>query len=173
MKASCTPCEKSSTVSLSGQRVATMRARRSSSSASGVSIVNGRTAVLSAGVSSVTAMWVLLGGDGGLVTSRTLTVSSARRVRRKRWVCSLGSPWAAPWSRSLIAGDNVGADPRGRRRLFRLDWSEDGWVVEMASSAVLEVSSDEHVGGEADDEHNECHADQHSGEHPRRPVGAG
>src|SRR5919106_24808 len=164
MKASCTPCEKSSTVSLSGQRVATMRARRSSSSASGVSIVNGRTAVLSAGVSSVTAMWVLLGGDGGLVTSRTLTVSSARRVRRRRWVCSLGSPWAAPWSRSLIAGDNtrntpilgrlgpnesrlavaggamcvaagertpardVGADARGRRRLSRLDSSEDRWV---------------------------------------------
>src|SRR4051794_8380923 len=38
-----------------------MRARRSSRSASGISIVNGRMAVLSASLSTVTAMWVLLG----------------------------------------------------------------------------------------------------------------
>ena len=45
MSASGTPCESSSTVSFSGKRVAAMRARRSSSSASGISIVNGRIVV--------------------------------------------------------------------------------------------------------------------------------
>jgi hypothetical protein len=43
----------------------------------------------------------------------------------------------------------------------------------MQSLAFLEgVRSDEHVGGEADDEHDECHGDQQPGEHPRSPGGA-
>src|SRR3954462_4816232 len=47
-----------------GQRVAAMRARRSSRSASGISIVNGRSVVSPAGLWTVTAMWVLLFEDG-------------------------------------------------------------------------------------------------------------
>ena len=56
MTESGTPCESSSTVSLSGKRVAAMRARRSARSASGISIVNGRSNVSPAGGSTVTAM---------------------------------------------------------------------------------------------------------------------
>ena len=41
---SCTPCDSSETVSLSGQRVAAIRARSASISASGISILNGRIA---------------------------------------------------------------------------------------------------------------------------------
>ena len=52
-----TPCESSSTVSLSGKRVPARRARRSSSSASGMSIVNGRIVVSPADLSVMTAMW--------------------------------------------------------------------------------------------------------------------
>src|SRR5918994_5243311 len=47
MVASCTPCERSSTSSLDGQRVAAMRRRRSSSCSSEVSRWNGRTVVAS------------------------------------------------------------------------------------------------------------------------------
>src|SRR5215207_656953 len=58
-------CEASSTPSFSGQRVAAIRARRSSRSASGKSTVNGRIAVASIDASVVTAMLVLLlVGDG-------------------------------------------------------------------------------------------------------------
>jgi len=46
-------------------------------------------------------------------------------------------------------------------------------LVEMASFGRVAGCSDEHAGGEADEERNECHADQQPGEHPRRPVGAG
>src|SRR3954454_17736355 len=94
MSASGTPCDGSSTVSFSGQRVAAIRARRSSRSASGISIVNGRMAVLSAGLSVMTAIGVLLDGDSGEVTARSLRVSSAHRPRREPRVrprgCSLG-----------------------------------------------------------------------------------
>src|SRR5882762_3218100 len=47
MKASCTPCDASVTVSLSGHFVALMRLRNSIRSASGASKRNGRIAVLS------------------------------------------------------------------------------------------------------------------------------
>src|SRR4051794_32824011 len=63
-----------------------MRARRSSRSASGISIVNGRTVVSPVDVSVMTAMWVLLGGDGGEVTARSVLVSSAHIARREPWV---------------------------------------------------------------------------------------
>ena len=62
MTARGTPCESSSTVSLSGKRVAAMRARRSSRSASGISTVNGRIVVSPADLSVVTAMWSSLMG---------------------------------------------------------------------------------------------------------------
>ena len=62
MSASGTPCESSSTVSFSGKRVAAMRARRSSSSASGISTVNGRIVVSPAERSTMTAMWSSLVG---------------------------------------------------------------------------------------------------------------
>ena len=62
MSASGTPCESSSTVSFSGKRVAAMRARRSSRSASGTSIVNGRIVVSPADLSIMTAMWSSLVG---------------------------------------------------------------------------------------------------------------
>ena len=35
------------------------------------------------------------------------------------------------------------------------------------------VGSHDHVSREADDDHDECHADQQPGEHPRPPVDAG
>src|ERR671914_2169956 len=69
-----TPCESSSTVSLSGKRVPARRVRRSSSSASGMSIVNGRIVVSPADLSVMTAMVVLLVGDGGVVTGRACAV---------------------------------------------------------------------------------------------------
>src|SRR5262245_2109585 len=47
MNASCTPCEKSATVSFSGNGVAETRRRNSINSASGASKRNGRIAVLS------------------------------------------------------------------------------------------------------------------------------
>src|SRR5918992_4286942 len=58
MSASGTPCHASSTVSFSGQRVAAIRARRSSRSASRISIVNGRIAVTSTRSLVMTDMWV-------------------------------------------------------------------------------------------------------------------
>src|SRR5512133_999517 len=83
-----------------------MRARRSSSSDSGVSIVNGRIAVASADRSAISAMRVLL-GDGGEVTARSLLVSSAHRPRREPWVLRTGlltgllaeSPFRRRWER--------------------------------------------------------------------------
>src|SRR6266850_1397854 len=64
MKASCTPCEKSATVSFSGNRVAVMRLRKSTSSASGTFTRKGRSAFLSGvcsrcGASGATAVRVL------------------------------------------------------------------------------------------------------------------
>ena len=44
MAASCTPCERSSTSSRFGQRVAAIRRRKSSSAASGIATENGRMA---------------------------------------------------------------------------------------------------------------------------------
>src|SRR5215212_11534885 len=81
-----------------------MRARRSSRSDSGVSIVNGRIAVASADRSAMTAMWVLLGEDGGEVTARSLLVSSAHCARREPWVAHGVAHWAArgsPFAQSL------------------------------------------------------------------------
>src|SRR3954469_7231979 len=68
-----------------------MRARRSSRSASGISIVNGRIVVSSADRLAMTAMVSSLGGDAGEVTARSLLVSSAHRPRREPRVCSRGS----------------------------------------------------------------------------------
>src|SRR5918995_7486384 len=65
-----TPCESSSTVSLSGNRVPATRARRSSSSTSGMSIVNGRIVVSPAERSVMTAMWSSSWGTVGVVTGR-------------------------------------------------------------------------------------------------------
>src|SRR5580700_5361116 len=60
--ASGTPCESSGTVSRSGQRVATIRARSASSSLSGTAgIVNGRTAAASTGSLIGTGMRVSFG----------------------------------------------------------------------------------------------------------------
>ena len=56
--ASGTPCDSSGTVSFSGQRVAAMRRRRSSISASEISIVKRRIALVSAGVSVVTLILI-------------------------------------------------------------------------------------------------------------------
>src|SRR6185295_19626700 len=52
MKASCTPCEKSETVSFSGNRVALMRRRISASASSDTSTRNGRIAAFSTGFTS-------------------------------------------------------------------------------------------------------------------------
>src|SRR5262252_6574738 len=61
MAASWTPCDRSPTGSFSGQRVAAMRARSASISASGVAgIVNGRIAVVPAELSVGTDMRVSL-----------------------------------------------------------------------------------------------------------------
>src|SRR5919109_745058 len=79
MSASGTPCESSSTVSFSGKRVARMRARKSSRSASGISTVNGRIVVSPADLSTVTAMWVLLGGT--VVCDRTDPDRLVRKLR--------------------------------------------------------------------------------------------
>src|SRR3954452_9318204 len=65
MVASRGPCDGSSTVSFSGQRVAAMRARRSSRSDSGTSIVNGRIAVPPFDCLAVTDMWLLTFGGYG------------------------------------------------------------------------------------------------------------
>ena len=74
MTDSGTPCESSSTVSLSGKRVPATRARRSSSSASGMSIVNGRIVVSSADLSVMTAMWSSSWGTVGVVMGRACAV---------------------------------------------------------------------------------------------------
>ena len=97
--ASGTPCDWSATVSLSGQRVAAIRARSASSSASGNSIVNGLIAVAPAEFSVVTAMWVLL----DLMTN----------TERRRLVC-LSRP-SKPWSLTGSAADPPWSPRRGGR----------------------------------------------------------
>src|SRR5688572_17493524 len=85
MSASGTPCESSSTVSFSGQRVCMMRVRRSSRSASGKSMVNGRSAVSPATFWVVAATWTsLVGADDPVPPSRTPRPrdTGRRRVRR-------------------------------------------------------------------------------------------
>src|SRR5688572_3249870 len=69
--------------------------------------MNGRTVVSPVDLSVMTAMWVLLGGDGGEVTARSLLVSSAHRARREPWVCSRGYHWAR--SRRAVNGAEVTA----------------------------------------------------------------
>src|SRR4051812_2246899 len=123
----------SSTVSFSGKRVATMRARRSSRSDSGVSIVNGRIAVASADFSAMTDIWVLL--VWVVVWDRTnLIALPARRARRRPWFCYVGCPPGvslgslhrrAVAARVPVPGENAGdaasrpALPRGGDRLGR------------------------------------------------------
>src|SRR4051812_35379017 len=57
-----------------------MRARRSSRSASGVSIVNGRIAVASAVFSAMTAMWILLGIAAPAPVHKPTTTARQRAV---------------------------------------------------------------------------------------------
>src|SRR5215212_9225980 len=84
------PCDASSTVSSSGQRVASMRARRSSRSASGVSIVNGRIAVASVDFSATTDMWLLT----VVVLAQTVEVSAYKP--------------AECWSRKITLAEALG-----------------------------------------------------------------
>ena len=51
---------------------------------------------------------VLLGGDGGVVTGRSLLVSSARRPRRARWVAYGVARWGARWRLRVIAWERYG-----------------------------------------------------------------
>src|SRR3989475_8710551 len=60
MVASCTPCVSSATVSFSGQRVAAMRRRRSTSASSGTSTRKGRIAVSSATAVAAPAMLLVV-----------------------------------------------------------------------------------------------------------------
>jgi hypothetical protein len=70
-------------------------------------------------------------------------------IRRARRANSLGS--------GLAAGGDVA------RQSHRANFTAEG----------SDACSDERVGGQADDERDECHGDQRRGEHPRPPVGTG
>src|SRR5712664_1449394 len=87
MKASCTPCDASVTVSRSGHLVALMRLRNSVSSASGISTRNGRIAVLSLRVCSV-----------------PLAIASALSVKPRR---PSGAPARLPLQRLWFARRSV------------------------------------------------------------------
>src|SRR5262245_59103486 len=78
--ASWTPCDRSSTSSLEGQRVAARWRRSSASCSSGTSIRNGRT-VCASSVTDMTALPCSL-------AARSLVARAARRAR--------GTPWPAP-----------------------------------------------------------------------------
>lgn len=99
MVANCTPCERSVTNSLVGQRVAARRRRRSASCSSGTRTSNGRTAVTSAsvrGAGTAPAMVVREVGSVGAdicvssdEASRWETRASSLRVPLSR--CEVGS----------------------------------------------------------------------------------
>src|SRR6185503_18237199 len=123
MKASCTPCEKSATVSFSGNRVAVMRLRISSSSASAASKRNGRIAVLSVVCSvrgSATVAGVMLTSflehmkpDARLAIYQT-KVSTIRSYQSAATFQRFG-----PWSHGdgLLCADTLDGATRHRARL--------------------------------------------------------
>src|SRR4051812_27940418 len=98
-----------------------MRARRSSSSDSAVSIVNGRIAAASADRSAMTAMWVLLGEYGGEVapaacSSRPHTAPVENPgLLTGLLTCDAWPPWRSPRlrRRQLPAARLLAAGLRG------------------------------------------------------------
>ena len=101
--ASCTPCERSATSSLVGQRVAARRRRRSSRSSLGISTRNGRTSMLA---------WTVLVMNQPLVRWDGLWLASSLDKGRRYYSCPVGGGrQAADDQRELAAPGAVG---RGR-----------------------------------------------------------
>ena len=105
--ASCTPCERSPTSSLLGQRVDARRRRRSSSASSGISTVNGRMTLpvcCSSMVMSGTAPLLAPGAEKSQIRPGWQTPSQAAwRIWASRTPMSLATSGAAraretPWS---------------------------------------------------------------------------
>src|SRR5271167_2769240 len=119
MVASCTPCDESATVSLSGQRVAAMRRRRSTSASSGALNWKGRIAMSS----------VVLIGESPSFDGWVVGVSPAAAAPARCADSRLAAPTAAEPARTLRrVGGDVTADMivlPGGKRAWRQVWSDD------------------------------------------------